>query len=85
MNAQVENTAAALGIGVFELFSRARAGYGTARDSARTAYNLYLACGTVPDFVLRFLTSTQAGSNGHAHASMPVGRQHGGHPRRIIG
>lgn len=55
MNAKVESVAAGLGIGVFELYSRARAGYGEARDSARTAYNRYIAIGEVPDFVWRFV------------------------------
>lgn len=82
MNAAVENAAQKLGIGVFELFSRARAGYGTAKDSARTAYNRYNLVGEVPDFVEKFLYSHQGGHNGHEHSVIPV--RYGSHAHHGI-
>lgn len=60
MNAKVEDMARRLGVSTYELFCRARSGYGGARDSPRSAWNLYQMCGTVPDFVLRFIQQQEA-------------------------
>lgn len=60
MNKRVEETASRLGIGVFELFARAKVSYGQCGDNVRPAYNRYLAIGEVPRFVDCFIQQKES-------------------------
>lgn len=83
---KVEDAAKKLGVSVFELFARARNGYGGPRDSARNAFNKFQAFAEIPHFVASFIAAHEGRHDAATYWSGPrPALTHGGSPRRLVG